>query len=128
MLRFQVALRSLGLDPNKQEIKELARADDTEMKDDFTMDVNQFIDIAHEQILQKNPKDELRRAFRLMDKEKKGYVDVDDLQRIAEEMGEPLTTSDAEHMLSQLECVKSGDVSDRVSEEEFVRIMSEEFE
>ena len=39
-------------------------------------------------ILERDPRDEILRAFELFDEGTKGYIDLEDLRRVARELGE----------------------------------------
>lgn len=44
--------------------------------------------LAAQKILARDPREEIERAFELFDSEQKGYIDFEDLKRVARELGE----------------------------------------
>lgn len=47
-----------------------------------------FARVAARKILDRDPREEIDRAFDLFDAEQKGYIDLEDLRRVARELGE----------------------------------------
>ena len=47
-----------------------------------------FSQLAAQKILERDPREEIDRAFELFDADKKGFIDFEDLRRVAAELGE----------------------------------------
>ena len=47
-----------------------------------------FAQLAAQKMLERDPREEIERAFELFDSNAKGYIDLDDLRRVARELGE----------------------------------------
>lgn len=77
-----------------------------------------FTTIAAKLISERDPKDEILRAFGLFDTENKGYIDLDDLRRVARELGEGLEEDELNAMIEEFDLDGKGGVG----REEFVGI------
>ena len=65
--------------------------------------------------------DEMRRLFALFDKDNKGYISVDDLRRIADELGECMGEEELEEMIQR--ATSSTPEQGRVTLDEFEAVM-----
>ena len=69
-------------------------------------------------ILQRDPREEILRAFELFDEGGKGRIEVGDLRRVARELGEGLEEEELVAMIEEFDMSGSGGVS----REEFLGI------
>mmetsp|Transcript_16611 Transcript_16611/g.27531 ORF Transcript_16611/g.27531 Transcript_16611/m.27531 type:complete len:156 (+) Transcript_16611:69-536(+) len=67
-----------------------------------------------------NELDDMERIFMMFDKEKKGYIGVSDLKRIAEELGEAMNEAELKEMIDRASAVPGG----KVNLEDFSNIMT----
>eukprot|EP00391_Amoebophrya_sp_Ameob2_P008933 CAMPEP_0178999418 /NCGR_PEP_ID=MMETSP0795-20121207/10051_1 /TAXON_ID=88552 /ORGANISM="Amoebophrya sp., Strain Ameob2" /LENGTH=165 /DNA_ID=CAMNT_0020692193 /DNA_START=62 /DNA_END=559 /DNA_ORIENTATION=- len=115
---LKVALRALGFEPRKEEIKKLVSGldggDDAGSK---KLDYNEFVAAMTTKMSEKDTKAQIQKAF-LLFKGDSGKISLDDLKAVAKELGE--TMSDEELMEMIKEADRDGD--GLVSEEEFLRI------
>ena len=65
--------------------------------------------------------DDMTRMFRLFDKEKKGYIEVTDLKRIAAELGENMTDAELREMIDRAASQRG-----KVYLEEFTSVMTKQ--
>jgi len=77
-----------------------------------------FQTIAAKLIAERDPRDEILRAFQLFDTEDKGMIQIDDLRRVARELGEGLEEEELIAMIEEFDLEGKGGVS----REEFVGI------
>merc|ERR1711959_13647 len=70
-------------------------------------------------ILNRDPKDEILKAFRLFDDDETGKISFKNLKRVAKELGERMTYEELQEMIDEAD--RDGD--GEVNEEEFLRIM-----
>merc|ERR1712196_53091 len=94
---LKVAMRALGFEPKKEEILKM---------------------MTHK-ILNRDPKDEILKAFRLFDDDETGKISFKNLKRVAKELGERITDEELQEMIDEAD--RDGD--GEVNEEEFLRIM-----
>merc|ERR1719277_1183087 len=70
-------------------------------------------------ILNRDPKDEILKAFLLFDDDETGKISFKNLKRVAKELGERMTDEELQEMIDEAD--RDGD--GEVNEEEFLRIM-----
>ena len=68
----------------------------------------------------KHEKDDLRNIFDLFDKQATGYISLDDLKKIATDLGETMTQEELQEMIERANPKEEG----KVSPEEFYAIMT----
>merc|ERR1712118_404760 len=83
---LKVAMKALGFEPKPGEIEKLIHSVDDD--GDGEMDWDDFLRMMEEKILNKDQKDDLMKAFNLMDDDKTGTISLKNLKRIATELGE----------------------------------------
>merc|ERR1719265_2140702 len=117
---LKVALRALGFEPKKEELKKLVSDLDKSgsSSGQGQLDYNEFLEIMTAKMSEKDSKEQIQKAFQLF-KGPSGKISFEDLKSVAKELGE--TMSDEELM----EMIKEADKDDdgEVSEEEFMRII-----
>jgi centrin-3 len=77
-----------------------------------------FQTVAASLISQRDPRDEILRAFALFDTEGKGMISLEDLRRVARELGEGLEEDELVAMIEEFDLEGKGGVG----REEFVQI------
>jgi centrin-3 len=77
-----------------------------------------FQTIAAKLISERDPRDEILRAFALFDTEGKGMISLDDLRRVARELGEGLEEEELVAMIEEFDLEGKGGVG----RDEFVSI------
>uniref|UniRef100_A0A452T1L1 Calmodulin like 6 n=2 Tax=Ursus TaxID=9639 RepID=A0A452T1L1_URSMA len=111
----------LGINPTKSELASMAKDVDRDNKGFFNCDsFLALMGIYWEKA--QNQEGELRAAFRVFDKEGKGYIDWDTLKYVLMNAGEPLNEVEAEQMMKEAD--KDGDGT--IDYEEFVAMMTGE--
>ncbi|XP_049335580.1 calglandulin [Astyanax mexicanus] len=96
----------MGINPTKRELSQMAKDVDKDGKGTFNCD--SFLGLMalyHERT--KNQDAELRAAFKVFDKEAKGYIDWNTLKYVLMNAGEPLNEEEAEQMMKEAD--KDGD-------------------
>lgn len=114
---LKVAMRALGFEPKKEEIKKMA----AEVDKDGTGKVSfqDFLAVTTHKMCEKDAKEEILKAFRLFDDDETGAISFSNLKRVARELGESLTDEELQEMIDEAD--RDGD--GQVSEQEFLRIM-----
>lgn len=77
-----------------------------------------FTNIAAQRILARNPRDEILRAFELFDADNKGRIELQDLRRVARELGEGLQEEELAAMIDEFDVRGEGGIG----RDEFVGI------
>merc|ERR1712064_258679 len=84
-----VAMRALGFEPKKEEIAKMI----TDVDDDGsgTIEYPEFLSMMTQKILNRDPKDEILKAFKLFDDDETGKISFKNLKRVAKELGERMS-------------------------------------
>ncbi|XP_053492692.1 calglandulin-like [Ictalurus furcatus] len=109
----------MGINPTKRELSQMAK--DVDKDGNGTFNCDKFLGLMalyHERA--KNQDAELRAAFKVFDKEAKGYIDWNTLKYVLMNSGEPLNEEEAEQMMKEAD--KDGDGT--IDYEEFVAMMT----
>ena len=77
-----------------------------------------FQTIASTLVLQRDPREEILRAFALFDTDDKGMITIEDLRRVARELGEGLEEEELNAMIEEFDLEGKGGVG----REEFIQI------
>lgn len=117
---LKVCLKAFGFKVNKQEILKLRAAHDPKASGP-TVSQSAFKAIMEYKLCERDPKDELKKAFRLFDTENKGGITVDDLRKVARELGEAVPDDELRAMIEEFDDDQDG----RINEEEFLNILAQ---
>lgn len=82
------------------------------------MPLPQFQSVMAQKILARDPREEVLRAFVLFDQGDKGIITVDDLRRVARELGEALEEDELVAMVEEFDLDGDGGIN----QEEFIAI------
>ncbi|MFH4979493.1 hypothetical protein AB6A40_006202 [Gnathostoma spinigerum] len=116
-------LRCLGFEPRRCEVvdleaKVLARRKKLGLSQGI-FNVDDLVDVLGSRLNEENRMAEMRAAFELFDSDSKGYITVEDLRKVTQELGENLD----EDQLKEMICEADSSGEGRVTEEEFYKIM-----
>lgn len=68
---------------------------------------------------ERDPREEILKAFRLFDDDNSGKISLRNLKRVARELGETMTDDELQEMIDEAD--RDGD--GEISEEDFIRVM-----
>lgn len=114
---LKVAMRALGFEPKKEEIKRMINEVDKEGTG--KIDFSDFLSVMTQKMAEKDSKEEILKAFRLFDDDETGKISFKNLKRVAKELGENLTDEELQEMIDEAD--RDGD--GEVNQQEFLRIM-----
>ncbi|MBZ3887161.1 Centrin-1 [Sciurus carolinensis] len=114
---LKVAMRALGFEPRKEELKRMISEVDREGTGKISF--NDFLAVMTHKMSEKDTKEEILKAFRLFDDDETGKISFKNLKRVAAELGENLTDEELQEMIDEAD--RDGD--GEVNEEEFLKIM-----
>ena len=127
MKDLKVALRALGFEPAKEEIKRLiselnntGRDKDKDKEGEVTIDFNDFLEIMTTKMSEKDTPDELEKAFILFS-QNKNYIEFEDLKRIAKELGETMSDDELKEMMFE---ANKADREGTVDKKDFLSILN----
>ena len=114
---LKVAMRALGFEPKREEIKKLISEVDKDGSG--VIDFPEFLDMMTAKMQERDPREEMMKAFRLFDDDETGKISFKNLKRVAKELGENMTDDEIAEMIEEAD--RDGD--GEIGEEEFMRIM-----
>ncbi|GFT50130.1 centrin-1 [Nephila pilipes] len=114
---LKVALRALGFEPKKEEIKKMVSEIDKDNSGKIAYD--DFYKLMAEKISDKGANQEIMKAFQLFDDDNTGKISFANLKRVAGELGENINDEELREMITEAD--RDGD--GEVNQEEFLRIM-----
>lgn len=114
---LKVAIRALGFEPKKEEIKKMIAEIDKDGSGRIAF--NDFLQVMTMKMAEKDTKEEILKAFRLFDDDDTGKISFKNLKRVARELGETLTDEELREMIDEADLDNDGEVN----QEEFLRIM-----
>uniref|UniRef100_A0A663MAY9 Centrin 1 n=2 Tax=Athene cunicularia TaxID=194338 RepID=A0A663MAY9_ATHCN len=112
-----VAMRALGFEPKKEEIKKMIA--DIDKEGTGKISFHDFLIVMTQKMAEKDSKEEILKAFKLFDDDETGKISFKNLKRVAKELGENLTDEELQEMIDEAD--RDGD--GEVNEQEFLRIM-----
>lgn len=114
---LKVAMRALGFDVKKQEVLNLMREYDREGSGQI--EYHDFLEIMTQKIAERDPVEEILKAFKLFDEDNTGAISLRNLRRVARELGESLGDDELQAMIDEFD--RDGDGA--INEQEFLNIM-----
>ncbi|ODN02466.1 Centrin-2, partial [Orchesella cincta] len=114
---LKVALRALGFEPRKNDIKKILEKVDK--SNSGRLNFNDFLTVIEMKLAEKDSKDEIQKAFNLFDKDHTGLITFQNLKQIASELGEELNDEEILEMITEADADGDG----AVNQDEFFRIM-----
>ncbi|XP_076321118.1 uncharacterized protein LOC143230819 [Tachypleus tridentatus] len=114
---LKFALRALGFEPKKEEIKKMIAEVDKGGIGKIAFD--DFLNVMSTRMAEKDINEEIMKAFQLFDDDNTGKISFKNLKRVAKELGENLTDEELQEMIEEAD--RDGD--GEVNQEEFLRIM-----
>ncbi|EGV64188.1 Calcium-binding component of the spindle pole body (SPB) half-bridge [Yamadazyma tenuis] len=116
---LKVAFRALGFDLSKRQVLDIIHEYDTDDRNLITYE--NFFQAVGEMIVNRDPLEEIRRAFRLFDDDGTGKITLRNLRRVAKELGENLTDDELRAMIDEFDLDEDGEIN----EQEFINICTE---
>ncbi|CAK93968.1 unnamed protein product (macronuclear) [Paramecium tetraurelia] len=114
---LKVAMRALGFETKKEEVKQMIKEVDREGKG--VIEFPDFLELMTVKMGERDPREEMLKAFRLFDDDNTGKITLRNLKRVARELGETMTDDELQEMIDEAD--RDGD--GEISEEDFIRIM-----
>ncbi|CCE62785.1 hypothetical protein TPHA_0D01450 [Tetrapisispora phaffii CBS 4417] len=115
----KVAMKALGFDLPKAEILDLIDQYDNDGR--RKMEYNDFYVVVGQMILNRDPLDEIKRAFKLFDDDNTGRISLKNLRRVAKELGETMTDDELRAMIDEFDLDGDGEIN----EQEFIDICTD---
>ncbi|NWT59508.1 CETN2 protein, partial [Erythrocercus mccallii] len=116
---LKVAMKALGFEPKKEEIKKMIS--DIDKEGTGKISFSDFLAVMSQKMAEKDSKEEILKAFKLFDDDETGKISFKNLKRVAKELGKNLSDEELQEMIDEADWDGDGEVS----EQEFLRIMKE---
>jgi Ca2+-binding EF-hand superfamily protein len=114
---LKVAMRALGFEPKKEEVRRILS--DIDKHGDGIIKYEDFLEILTQKTTEKEPIDEIKKAFRLMCEDGSDKITVKSLKKTIKELGENMSEDEIVEMIEEADKDQDGEVG----EEDFIRIM-----
>eukprot|EP01061_Rhynchopus_euleeides_P038617 TRINITY_DN66228_c0_g1_i1.p2 TRINITY_DN66228_c0_g1~~TRINITY_DN66228_c0_g1_i1.p2 ORF type:complete len:173 (+),score=79.18 TRINITY_DN66228_c0_g1_i1:220-738(+) len=114
----KVAMRALGFDVKKDEVLRLM--DEAGSEGATSLSLFNFMEIMTDKIAERDPRDEMLRAFQLFDDDGTGKITLKNLRRVARDLGENMSDEELQAMIDEFDRDQDGEIN----EEEFINIMT----
>ncbi|XP_026956443.1 centrin-3 isoform X1 [Sagmatias obliquidens] len=115
---LKVAMRALGFDVKKADVLKILKDYDREATGKITFE--DFNEVVTDWILERDPREEILKAFKLFDDDDSGKISLRNLRRVARELGENMSDEELRAMIEEFD--KDGD--GEINQEEFIAIMT----
>ena len=96
---LKVAMRALGFEPSKEEIRKLISQIDKDK--DGNVDFSEFLTMMTMKMGERDSKEEMVKAFRLFDDDETGKISFRNLKRVAMELGESINDEELQEMIDE---------------------------
>ncbi|KAI8319185.1 Ca2+-binding EF-hand protein [Martensiomyces pterosporus] len=114
---LKVAMRALGFDQKKGDVLKILQRYGTD--DGSRISGDSFTQVMSEMISKRDPVEEYKKAFKLIDESGSGRITAVNLRRIARELGENIADDEIQAMIDEFDLDNDGGIN----EEEFIKIM-----
>jgi len=101
-----IVMRSLKLNPTEEELRELIQEVDS--GGNGSIDFQEFLAMMSRKSKDTASEEEIRAAFRILDKEGQGFVGADDLRLALTTLGEKLTEVEADELIREADLDSDG--------------------
>lgn len=115
---LKVAMRALGFEVKKADVLKILRENDRDETGKISYD--DYNDVMTDMIIERDPQEELTKAFKLFDDDDSGKISLRNLRRVARELGENMTDDELRAMIDEFDTDGDGEIS----LDDFVAIMT----
>ena len=112
------AMKSLNFDTKNPAIFQMIADFDTDENGQIEFD--EFLDMMTARISDRNTRDDLKRVFNLFDEERKGHISVDNLRRVARELGEEISEEELKEIIQRADL----DADKQLTFDDFYAVMT----
>ena len=110
-------MKALGYNLTEKEVSEIMGENDND--NDGKLKLEEVLFLVNNRSKEIDTEDELIEAFRLFDKEGKGYIGIDEIKHLLLMLGESMTNEEIEEIITQADLDGDG----KVSYQDFAKLM-----
>ncbi|KAF6022218.1 CETN3 [Bugula neritina] len=115
---LKVSLKALGFERKKAEVLKILR--DYDRNNSGKICFEDFNEVVTDMMLDRDPQEEMAKAFQLFDDDTSGKISLRNLRRVARDLGEEIDDDELRAMIDEFDLDQDGEIS----MEEFVTIMT----
>ena len=115
---LKVCMRALGFPVTKEEVREIIKRLGG---GHGRIQYDDYIDVLTKKISERDPDEEIRKAFKLFDEDGTGKISLRNMRRISKELGENLSDDELQAMIDEFDKDQDG----AICEDEFMYIMKQ---
>mmetsp|Transcript_45946 Transcript_45946/g.73586 ORF Transcript_45946/g.73586 Transcript_45946/m.73586 type:complete len:204 (-) Transcript_45946:126-737(-) len=105
MKELRAAMKALGYDAQKEELKKIRFELDKDIGDEINFD--EFLEIMTGRITKADTREDIDKIFKLFDEDDSGFITLRNLKKICQELGEDIPDEELKEMLEEAD--KDGD-------------------
>ena len=114
---LKVAMRALGFEPKKEEVRKIIQ--DIDKNGEGFIKFDDFMEIMTHKMIERDPIEEIKKAFKLICEEGHDKITLKSLKKVARELGENMSEDELTEMIEEADKDQDGEIG----EEDFIRIM-----
>lgn len=114
---LKIAMRALGFETKKDEVKRIMT--EIDKYGDGFIKYEEFLEILTQKNVERDPIDEIKKAFRLMCDEGSDKITLKSLKKLIKDLGENMTDDEIIEMIEEADKDQDGEVG----EEDFIKVM-----
>lgn len=111
-------MRSLGQNPTDAELQDMINEIDAD--GNGTIEFAEFLEMMAHKMNDTDSEEEIREAFKVFDRDGKGFITAVELRRVMTSLGEKLTDEEVDDMIREVDVDGDG----QINYEEFVMLMT----
>merc|ERR1711874_782632 len=100
------AMQSLGLDQKNEAVFNMIKEIDTDGSGE--LEFSEFLEMMTARLSDKTPRSEIERVFKLFDDDRTGEISLNNLKRVASELGEEVSNEELQEMVMRNDLDKDG--------------------
>ncbi|XP_017067857.1 caltractin [Drosophila eugracilis] len=106
---LRVAIRALGFEPKKEDIKRMM--DEIDKDKTGRIAFNDFLYLMRLKMAEKDSNQDMMKAFSFFDDDRTGCITFENLKRVAKELGEQLTDEELQEMIDEADVNGNGEIT-----------------